>query len=74
MAARKRENIRHNVITVQEYAALAEISTPAISYRIANKRILPGIKNYHYDKTERRYYLERDNMPSEIIKLHFRNS
>jgi hypothetical protein len=58
-------------MSVKEYAGIAGVSASAISYRVNNRLVLPGIKKY--SKVDRVYLLERDNsIRDEDIKLFYR--
>lgn len=61
------------MITVAQYAAIANVSVMTVSYRMRNNKILPGIQKYHYNISDKKYYLTRSNMPEEEIKNYFRS-
>ena len=66
---------KEKIITIKDYIILAGVTPPSISYRIKNKRNLPGISRYFYDAESLCYKLVRDeSIKEETIKDYFRVS
>jgi hypothetical protein len=58
-------------MTIKEYCELAGVSKSAVSYRISNNMLLPGVKEYK--KEDRVFILVRDKaISTDIIKKSFR--
>lgn len=58
-------------MTIKEYCDIANISKSAVTYRINNNKLLPGIKSY--EKKDKTYILTRDkNISTDIIRQSFR--
>jgi hypothetical protein len=60
-------------MTIKQYTDIAGVSAPTVSYRMKNRLVLPGIKDYR--KVNRVYVLVRDETISDDqIRLFFRTT
>jgi hypothetical protein len=59
-------------MTIKEYCTIAGVSKSAVTYRINNNLLLPGIKSFK--KTDKKYVLTRDQtVNNNTIKQLFRS-